>query len=146
MSSAGQLLVAGRIPGERIATDIEVADSATFTTTEATVMSVTAPLVIGRTYMVRAYAKFEAVTEPSAATVRLRLTNVAGATIQIGRVYMPNATSFGWPASIEAEYTAGATGNQVFVLTGLRVLGASTVNLVGGAVNPSYLYVDYISG
>jgi len=142
MSSAGQQLVAGRVPGERIATTVSTANSAAITTTETIVDSVTAPLVTGRVYRVRWAGHILGAAISDQGLIRIRETNVAGAAIQIGRIKTPTATNY--PIDLEAEFTAVATGNKVFVATLQREVG--TVTRIANATQPVYLYVDYIRG
>jgi hypothetical protein len=148
MSSAGYQLVAGRIPGERIATTIRTSDSSGVTTTETTIDSVTAALVTGRTYRVRWTARVDGSVNADTLFVRIREDNVSGNQLQILRVEVPatGGVGTGYPGTIEAEYTAVATGNKTFVGTIVRASGTGTVNIEAGPNRPVYLYVDYIRG
>lgn len=145
MSSAGQKLVAGRIPGERIATTIVTSNSAGITTTETTVASVTAPLVSGRTYRVRAAVAVDSTIAEDTVDVRLREDNSTGTEMNLRRVDCKDATGR-WPGEIEAEYTAAATANKTFVVTYVRASGSGTIILIATATTPSHLYCDYIRG
>jgi len=78
-ATAGQVATAGRIPGELIASSRATSDSATFTTVETTVLSVTAPLVSGRTYRVVFYGKFATTVAGDIGAARMREDNVVGA-------------------------------------------------------------------
>jgi hypothetical protein len=146
MSSAGQLLVAGRIPGERIATTVVTADSAGFTTTEVVVATVTAPLVSGRTYRLRAVPKWESDVADDRINARLREDSVTGTIMQSDNVRILVVSSLGWGGVLEVEYTATATADKTFVLTGQRAGGTGTCKLGAGATRPVYLYVEYLSG
>lgn len=148
MSSAGQQLVAGRIPGERIMTNTRTSNSGNVTTTETTIDSVTAALVVGRTYRVRWTAAVDSSVAGDTAFVRLREDSVSGSQLQIMRVHLPTTGGAGthWPATIEAEYTALATGNKTFVGTLVRVTGTGDIIVEAAATSPVYLYVDYIRG
>lgn len=146
-SSAGQLLVAGRVPGEEIAVDTEIADSTpTFTTTETTVMSVTAPLVSGRTYKVYASAHFETDAAVSNVAARLREDNSTGTQLQQSFYQIWHTSSTGVPVYLEAEFTAASTANKTFVLTGVRTSGSGNLALSAGATFPSHLRVEYLRG
>ncbi|HEX6682425.1 MAG TPA: hypothetical protein VF062_06495 [Candidatus Limnocylindrales bacterium] len=145
MSSAGQLLIAGRIPGERIQTTVITADSATFTTTEIVVATGTAaPLVAGRIYMVVFDAGFQT-TVDGILRVMIREDNLAGTSIQIRDFFIDN-TGTASAARVEVEFEAQATGNKVFVATGDMLSGGGTANLNASGTLPSYLYVDYVRG
>jgi hypothetical protein len=145
MSSAGQLSIANRIPGERIATTTVTVDSAGFTTTETEVASVTAPLVAGRTYKVRFAGKFGTGTAGSVMTGRLRLTDTTGTGIYSLVMEIPTTAGLGYGINMEAEFTAASTGNQEFIASGQQVSGG-TIQLEATAGSPTLLYVDYISG
>jgi hypothetical protein len=146
MSNAGQLSLAGRIPGERIATTVVTADSAGFTTTEVSVASVTAELVSGRTYRLRAVPKWESDVADDRINARLREDDAVGTIMQSDNVRILVVSALGWGGVMEVEYTATATADKTFVLTGQRAGGTGTCKLGAGATRPVYLYVDYVSG
>lgn len=148
MSSAGQQLVAGRIPGERIGTTIVTSDSSNFTTTETTVMSVTVPLVDGRTYAIYAYPKFASSVDNDDITANIREDNVSGTGLQQDSYELVNDTQStrGMSLPMYAEYTASATGNKTFVVSAVRAAGTGNIRLEAAADKPSYLFVEYISG
>jgi hypothetical protein len=144
---AGASVVAGQVPGERIATQTDTADTSTFTTTETTVSTVTADLVNGRTYRVRFVGRFQSDVAGDSVNARLREDSSAGTQMQGTRVYSATATAgFGFTISFEAEYTAVATASKTFVATGERSVGSGNVMCEGSATAPRYLYVDYIRG
>ncbi|MCI0687022.1 MAG: hypothetical protein L0Y54_07280 [Sporichthyaceae bacterium] len=143
---AGETIIAGKVPGERIATDIDTADSATFTTTETEVQSVTAALVSGRTYRIRWATRFESSVADDRVIARIREDNSTGSELSNMVVRMFTVGSIGWPVTIEAEYTAVATGNKTFSATGVRQSGTGNCFMEAAANRPSYLYVDYIRG
>jgi hypothetical protein len=146
MSSAGQRLVAGRIPGERIATTIVPTDSSTFTA-ETIVASVTAPLVSGRTYRVRFHGQFQSSVSGDRVFVRMRQNDISGSTINVTLLIITaSASSPGWATTLEAEFVATSTGNKTFVVTGLRASGTGNINLEASGSWPTFLYVDYIRG
>ena len=145
MSSAGFQLVAGRIPGERVATSILTSDSSGFTTTETTIQSVTGvPVVSGRTYRVRAHFTLQSTNAGDVATVRIRADNTSGALVQSGITDGLVTGSLGPRITIEGEFVATTTESKTFVLTGVRLSGSGTINRDASASNPSYLYVDFI--
>lgn len=146
MALAGETAVAGKIPGERIATEITTSDSATFTTTETEVMTVTAPVVSGRTYAVWFIARWGSDTTGDRVLARLREDDANGTLLGIGQVEIGDFTSalgFG-PIVIYAEYTATATGDKTFSGTGDLNAGSGPcwMDAVSGA--PAFMFVDYI--
>lgn len=144
--SSGTELVGGRIPGERIATDSVNANSSTFTTTETQLMSVTAPLVDGRTYRVRFLGRFGSDAADDKAWSRIREDNTSGTVIGQSQVLVATTSTVGWgPVVVEAEYTASATANKTFVVTGVRNGGTGNL-LLNANTGPALLYVEYISG
>lgn len=146
MAFTGTQLVAGRIPGERIATSIETTDSATFTA-ETQVMSITVPLVTGRTYRVRVIAGFISTSSEDQVIVRIREDNTSGTVLNRDYVFIATGTTNrNFKAVIEAEFTAASTANKTFVITGERAVGGAGDCMLETAEAPAYLYVDYIRG
>jgi hypothetical protein len=134
-------------PITRVATTVATAVSSNFTA-EAVVMTVTAPLVSGRTYRVTMDARFAAATAGNDVFTRIRLGNTtAGATIQEGGMDLDYQiqNSRGQTLTYGVEYTAGSTGNQAFALTAQMDSGTNG-RLEATANKPSYLYVDYVRG
>jgi hypothetical protein len=146
VSSAGQKLVAGRVPGERIATDIDTADSGTFTTTETVVSSVVAALVSGRTYRVRWVGGCVTTVANDVYLCRLREDSLVGTALMERNRVIGTTSASGEALECEVEYTAVATGNKTFVSTGVRNGGTGTLHADATASRPRYLYVDYIRG
>jgi hypothetical protein len=147
MSSAGQQLVAGRIPGERIATTEAVADSADFDDTpEAVLMSVDVDVVNGRTYRPRFFGKIASTAAADLVTIRLREDNLTGSIRAHGIVQVLTTSSFGYPIMLEFEFDATGTSTKTFVITGQRLAGSGQCRLEASTSGPAYLYADYISG
>jgi hypothetical protein len=148
MPSAGESVIAGKMPGERIATQVDTADSSGFGTTETVVSTVTAALVTGRTYRVSFRSAFQSDVSADTINTRLREDNVTGTQLQARRCYSHTSSAgFGFPGDLEAEYVAVSTGNKTFVATGVRSTGTGTAIVAeGSATTPRYLYVDYIRG
>src|SRR5690606_9229097 len=137
----------GGIPGELIASSQVTADSATFTTTETTVLSVTAPLVSGRTYRVAFYGKFATTVAGDIGVARMREDSSTGPERQSDFLDFNKAsTTIGYSCYMEFEYTASSTGNKTFVVTGVRNVGSGTLRLEAASNRPSYLRVEYVSG
>lgn len=146
MTTAGQQLIAGRIPGERIATAIETSDSSTFTTGDTEVASLTAALVSGRTYRVRFSGGFVSTVSGDIVLGRIREDTSAGTVLQEKNRNIGTTSGAGEGFEFEAEYTAVSTGSKTFVVTSVRNGGTGTLHRDGAAVRPSYFYVDYIRG
>ena len=143
-ATAGQIAEAGRIPGERIATTVETSDSAGFTTSETQVSSVTASVVSGRVYRVRFAGGWASTAADDVVSVRIREDNSSGTQLLLRVVQIFRTGSFTSAPTLEAEYTADATENKVFVLTGERIGGSGTCVLDAAATAPCYFYVDFI--
>lgn len=144
MASAGQLLEAGRIPGERIATQVRTSDSGDLAD-ETIADTVTAPLVDDRTYGIWCFSQVQSTVAGDSVNFRLREDSLAGTQMAIKRVECVRSVA-GYGYSIYAEYTAIATGNKTFVLTGDRANGTGAVISPASATQVSILYVDYLSG
>lgn len=147
MSSAGQQLVAGRIPGEWIDGVQSNADSSTFTGTETVILTLAdAPLVTGRTYELVAHVNIETTVADSRVIVRIREDNLAGNAFEQANVWPDFTGSIGMPVALKAPFTAGSTGNKTFVVTGVRASGTGTINMSGDASTPNLLDVYYRNG
>ena len=148
MSSAGQLLEAGRIPGERIDQTIEVSDSANIGTTETVVLELEVPLVSGRTYRVWTDVGVGLATASATRmTVHMREDSVSGAERQRGQVEIdPGTTLQPWPWARGFDHEASSTGLKTFVVTLHRNNGSASVKRAAASTHPSILAVDYVSG
>lgn len=145
MSSAGDQLVAGRIPGERITTATETADSSTFTS-ETQIGSITAPLVSGRTYRVRCNASVGSSVNADTVLVRIREDNTSGTQIHLNTGAIYTTGNIPRVIPLEAEYTAVSTGNKTFVVTAQRLSGTGNIRREALSNWPQLFYVDYIRG
>lgn len=144
MSSAGFQLVAGRIPGERIATEVLTSASSTFTA-ETQIHTVTAALVSGRTYSVTMITGILSTVAGDNVDTRIREDNTSGTILQQVRKDLL-ATNITECIVLYAEYTAVATGNKTFVGTAARQAGTGNLSRNSGVNTPSYLFVEYVSG
>lgn len=147
MPLAGQILQAGRIPGEWIGGEAVTADSAVFGTTETEVMSVTVLLVAGRTYDVIADPAFASGSDGDLVICRLREDSASGTILQ--RDYVPieggGAAQRGFKANLRAHYTANVTGNKRFVVTADTLIGSGGL-LKADSTHPCRIDVYYKSG
>lgn len=143
MPLAGDIIRASD-PFKRIATTVETTDSATFTGTETVIGTVTAALVSGRTYRVRVHTRIGTTVANDIAIVRLREDNVTGTEMTSARSGAMDTSGLGNVITAEAEYTAAATANKTFVVTGIRTTGTGNLRRVAATNRPAYLYVDYV--
>lgn len=131
----------------RIATTTETTDSGTITSTETTVISVTGALVSGRTYRVRTVVGVMSSVAADNITVRLREDSSSGTLLNYDEVDIDRTSATGnFKAVLEAEYTAGSSGNKTFVATVQQATGTGNCRMEAGTDHPSYLYIDYIRG
>ncbi len=147
MALSGETVIAAAVSGERIATNVNTADSATFTTTETIVQTVTAALVTGRLYRVYWFGHWGSSVAADRFQWRIREDNVSGTILQeltAQSTAIHGGASLGEQVILEAEFTAVATGNKPFAVTGVRSSGTGNGQLEGAATRPNYLYVDYI--
>jgi hypothetical protein len=143
---AGETFIAGKIPGERIATTTETSNSsATSGTTELSVISVTAAVVIGRTYWVSTSFGLSASVAADDVQINIREDSVSGTIIQSDVIDAPIVNRI-QRLVLEASYTADATENKTFVAALQRVAGTGTFTRLGSATRPAFLYVTYVSG
>ncbi|MEU8371227.1 hypothetical protein [Micromonospora tulbaghiae] len=138
----------GKAGTYRVGKNTRTADSGTFTIVEAAIDSVTVPLVSGRTYRVRWNVAWAGTLAGDTVFTRLRENNVSGTQLNIIRseIVATGGAGTRWPATIEADYTAVATGNKTFVGTGIRVTGSGNINAHAGADFPITMTVDYVEG
>jgi hypothetical protein len=148
MSSAGQLSLANRIPGERIGASVVVADSGTFTA-ETVVMTLVVPLVAGRTYSVFANPGLSSSVAADVVGAKLREDSITGTVLDSAIEDINDATA---PTTrkhaliLLSDYTALSTANKTFVVTGERATGTGNVRMPGSSARKSYLLVRYESG
>jgi len=147
MPLAGQILQAGRIPGERIATTRVTSNSGDFTTSQAVVMSVTGPLVAGRTYGIHAFVRFSGVDNEDIG-VRILEDGIGGSQLQSLAMEMSVDDQETWGESrwMYAEYTAPANEDKTFVITAQVIAGSGPARLLATASRPCYMYIEYIEG
>lgn len=147
MTSMGFQALAGRIPGERIATVIHTASSVGAVTSETEVASITAALVSGRTYRVTVDYPVRFTVATDMFDARIREDNSSGTQIQRRT---PSVSVAGGGSNtlvrLEVEYTALSTGNKTFSFTIARMSGTGSGTPVPSATAPGYMYVDYIRG
>lgn len=149
MSSAGQRLIAGRIPGELITRELITSDSAGVTS-ETVVGSVTAPVVVDRSYTVTFFGHFQSTQDGDQITWRIREDNVSGTMLNAGRVHIAvggdTSGTFGYSHTFIAPFAASITGNKTFVFTISRQSGTGSVRLEAADDRPAIFDVRYEMG
>lgn len=121
------------------------ADSATFTTTEVSLVSVTFTQALGVTYAINVQTAFSStVTGTEIVFARVREDTLTGNQLQGLISYMPTAGSSGYPISMYCEYTAASTGSKTIVLTAVRSSGTGTYQLRAGSNHPGAITVTKI--
>ena len=147
MSNSGQQILAGRIPGERLATSIRTANSAGITTVDTVTDTVTAPLVAGRLYLVKAYLLGRSTVANDTHVSRIREDALGGTQLLSARFQIfTTGTATNHVAILEVHYLAVATADKTFVSTTIRGSGAGTITMVAGVSDPAYMCVEYVSG
>lgn len=148
MPVAGQRLVAGRIPGERIETVKITSNSAETSGAEIQIASITAFLRSGCIYKI---VLDTAVTgDASGGTDQRGQFSIyedtpSGNMLARGVAPILAASINGYRVHIETEYTAVADGDKTFVVT-LDVFGGGTASMAASQTAPTFLYIDYIRG
>lgn len=144
MPAAGETIIAGRVPGERIATAIRTASSVSFTTTETVLDTVVAAVVDGRTYRVSWSVDLASTVTDDVARIRIREDSLTGQVLNLTNIVCRAGRDIGF--TLEAEYTADATEDKTLVATCHRQDGTGTLTSNALSSEPIYLYVDYIRG
>ena len=140
---AGSLSNNGDPVISRANTNVNTSSTPSFTNTETVTDTVTALLVDGATYEITWTANITASVATDTLLTRIRQDNLAGAQLAGGRV-IPNTTATYGPILLRARYTATASANKTFVVTGVRNAGAGNFVRFGNADNPSILSVDRV--
>jgi hypothetical protein len=148
MSSAGQQLVAGRIPGERIGKTTVTSDSATFNTTETVILTLVFPTVAGRTYEIWAWVTISSTVDNDDVRLILRQDSVSGAIMQESNFELTHdlQSTRGEPETLVVDYVADATENKTIVVTGTRASGSGEIRLEASSNKPSAIWANYVSG
>jgi hypothetical protein len=144
MTAAGETIIAGKIPGERIATTIRTEDSSNVTS-EAVIDTVEAAVVEGRTYRVTWDLRMNSSVAGDDALASIREDSVTG-TIIAGIVEDIPIVNRQGRTRLECEYTADATEDKTFVGTLSRVAGSGNVHGDASTGAPTLLYVEYVRG
>ncbi|WP_156925881.1 hypothetical protein [Glycomyces arizonensis] len=107
--------------------------------------SVTAPVEAGKTYHLKWIVDVSSTVAEDVARLYLREDSISGTVRQINHLRMAMANQdFG--ITVEADWTAAATGSKTFVATAERRLGTGTFSCNANANEPAYLTVEYVSG
>lgn len=131
-------------PRSRIATAVRETTSASFTV-ETVTDTVTASLIEGLTYTVNSFILVRSSVAGDRNLIRIREDNLTGNQLRAAAIVIPAAgAGTDFPFYQEVLYTAIATGDKTFVLTGGRAAGSGTLTHTAGTNNPVYLYVELV--
>jgi hypothetical protein len=129
----------------RVAATELTTNSATWTSSESSALiSVTASLINGWTYKIWATMKVNSTVAADLAFMRLREDTSAGTQDDGANLYIGTTNGNGFVVALYAEYTASATGNKTWVVTGSRSAGTGTQGIVCSVNRPCFLAVDRI--
>lgn len=145
MSNTGQQVIAGRIPGERIASGPRTTTPATFTA-ETAVDTVTAALVSGRRYAIHWYANVQSSVAADQVGIKIREDSVSGTQMTNQRAPVLTTAGVAYPVAQYAEFTAVSTGNKTFVGTMVRSVGTGNITAGASATQQAHIYVEYLDG
>ena len=145
MPAAGDPINASDVK-TRIATTAITSNSATYGGTEsAALFSITASLVSGQNYRIFVYVTVASDAVGDVSFIRLREDSASGTQVAGSNVYCGTANTSGFPAVIDAEYTALSTASKTWVITGQRVTGSGTAHgIKSGASRQNIMTVDLI--
>lgn len=131
-------------PRSRIATAVRDTNSAAFTA-ETVTDTVTASLIEGLTYTVNSFTLTRSSVAGDRNLIRIREDSLTGNQLRAAAIVMPAAgAGTDFPLYQEVLYTATATGDKTFVLTGGRAAGSGSITHTAGTTNPVYLYVELV--
>ena len=117
----------------RVATTTVASNSGTFTSTEVSLVSVTGYLEAGKRYLIRYPARFQSSVAGDNVQVRIREDSVSGNQLQACQVGIPTTSTVGFDVLAEVEFTAGASANKTFTLTGQRGTGTGNITMLAAA-------------
>ncbi len=147
MANPGDVIVAGRVSGERIATSVRTGTVGSITNAaEVQLDTVTGALVSGRVYRLFWGGNIASTNTGDIGNIKIRQDNTAGTVVNSTQSAGLLTGTVDQGLSVEGEYTAVATGNKTLVVTGIRVVGAGTLSSSATATNPAYLYIEYVRG
>lgn len=145
MSSAGQQVLAGRIPGETIGTPSERTTSSGTFTAETQIDTITVPLVDGRKYKITWLGHISSSVADGYARCRIRQDSSSGTQIQLRQV-ITGVAAQSFPVPMIVYYTATATADKTFVVTCNRQAGTGNITAAAAVDTPTVLFVEYVSG
>jgi hypothetical protein len=140
---AGETIVAGKVPGERIQTAKATSSSGTITTTETVVQTIVAPVVAGRIYKITWDGRIHSTANGDDVAAKIREDSVSGTVLQDVLTDIAISTR-SYRTHFEGEYTADATEDKTFVATLDRDAGSGNITMFATSTQPCFLYCDYI--
>jgi hypothetical protein len=129
---------------ERVGSVLVTTSSATFTTTELTLITGTFPVTAGKSYKISGYVFISSTVVGDTVSVKVRQSTALGFQMQLNNVYIPTTGGAGWVASPQVEYTASTTGTESFFITAVRLAGTGTCQMQSGVNRPCALIVDAV--
>jgi hypothetical protein len=130
-----------------IAEAAELTDSASITTTETVIATVTGALKTGRLYHVWITTHVGSDSAANGASIRIREDALAGTVLnQTDGELTVNVGGVGTPWTFLGRYTAVADGSKTFVGTLQRVAGAGNLRREASANRPTIMWIEYVSG
>jgi hypothetical protein len=141
--NGGDIIVTADV-NRRVGTTTATSDSsATSSTTELSIDQVTASLISGRRYTITWDAPWLGTIANDNFFLILREGSGTGGTqldfqtVKVQAATIPTETAF-----VQTDYTAAATGSQVFTGTARRSTGTGTLTAKGSSTQPRILRVD----
>lgn len=124
-------------PVQRVASNVNTTSSSAFAAaTETVTDTLVAPLIAGKLYEVMWTGNYTNTSAGATLLWRLREDSLSGTQIAGGRTTW-NSTAQHTSPTLRAYYTADATGNKTFVITGSAGAGTTTRN--GAGSGPSIM-------
>lgn len=136
----GRATISGKRPHLNIGRTTNTASSGTYTAVETITDTITVAVVTGRVYEIVHTGGWRSTVALDVQDTWIREDNVAGTVIQRNRIGMPTASGT-IQGIMRTFWTAGATGNKTFVVTGQRYSGTGTCSRYGSATIISHLTV-----
>jgi hypothetical protein len=143
MVLAGETIIAGKVPGERIATAKATSSSGAIGTTETVVQTIVAPVVAGRIYKITWDGRVQSTVNADDIAYKIREDSVSGTVLQDVAADIAISTRT-WRAHFETEYEADTTEDKTFVVTLDRLAGSGDITMFATSTQPCFLYCDYI--
>lgn len=140
MTIDGRATVGGLYPHLQVGTTYNNTSSGTFTAAETITDSITVAVVAGRTYQIEHTGSWRSTVANDVIDSWIHEDNLAGTILQRNRAAIPTASG-AKQETLRTQWTAGASGNKTFVVSGQRYSGTGTCSRYGSGTIRSYLTV-----